>query len=48
MPQIRRIENMKIMKKETAAPISPLKKIMLADKKEEVNLSHRTCCCCVF
>lgn len=34
MSQIRKIKNMKITKKEIAAVTSPLKKIMLADKKE--------------
>lgn len=34
MSQIRRIKSMKIINKEVAVAASPLKKIMLADKKE--------------
>lgn len=37
MSQIRRIKSMKIIKKDVAVAASPLKKIMLADKKEVNN-----------
>ncbi len=37
MSQIRRIKDMKTIKKEISVEVSPLKKVMLADKQEVIH-----------